>query len=209
MVAHTSIIRVTALAAFACVALLGGRTVAAAPKPASAPVAVRPVISFDESYLETPDTASGRFSVNARIPLDPADVATFAADTSFDVCVGYFDFSGELGDDPHWNPGDTSATLTEQSWDDSGTVLVAKLRWTPTQLIVRVTAMTGDDIDPIVSDDYSMDDTGRIDDETDAEITFGNADVSWDTVPLAGRVATWTAKGDDWSNVRTHGRAAQ
>lgn len=207
MIARTSrVVLPAALLAFVCVATLGGRRTDAAPKPL--PVPVRPVVVFNESYSSNPDTDAGRFVADARIPLDPADVATFDGDTYFDVSIGYFDFDGSLSDDPFWQPGDTTATFTDIGWDGD-TQLVLRLRWTPTQLTVHAVAVTGDDIDPIASDDYAYDDSGAIDDATDAEIQFGNADVWWDTVPCAGRVRTWTAKGDDFSVVRTHGRATQ
>jgi hypothetical protein len=209
MFARLSAVRVAvALLAIACVAAVGVRATDAAPIPAPVPVTVRSAIAFDERFSEDWDTAAGSFRVDARIPLDPADVATFDGDTYFDVSAGYFDFDGYLSDDPNWKPGDTSATFTDVGYDGD-TQLVMKLKWTPTQLVVRVTAVTGDDIDPIISDDYSMDDSGRIADETEAEIELGNTDIWWDTLPCAGRVATWTVRGDDHSVVRMHGRAAQ
>lgn len=193
-----------ALVACAVIASSGGAVHAAGK---SAPP-VRSVVQFVETYSEDDANEIGRFVMDARIPLDPADVATFDGDTYFDLSVGYFDFDGSLSDDPSWKPGKTSATFTDVGYDGD-TQLVARLSWTPTQLVVHVTATTGDDIDPIASDDYAWDDTGAISDETDAEIEFGNADVSWDTLPIAGRVRTWSVKGSDFTTVRTHGRAVQ
>lgn len=192
---------------FACgaaLALSGGASGAAGKTAAP----VRSVVQFVETYSEDDDTETGRFTMDARIPLDPADVATFDADTYFDLYVGYFDFDGYLSDDPFWKPGKTSATFTDVGWDGD-TQLVARLWWSPTALNVHVVATTGDDIDPICSDDYAWDDTGVVADETDAEIEFGNSDVSWDVLPVAGRVRSWTTKAGDFSTVRTHGRAVQ
>ena len=169
---------------------------------------VTSIVQFAETYAEDDENESGRFVLDARIPLDPADVATFDADTYFDLYVGYFDFDGYLSDDPFWKPGKTSATFTDVGWDGD-VQLVARMKWTPTQLFVHVNAVTGDDVDPIVSDDYAWDDTGAFQDETDAEIEFGETDVSWDVVPLSGRVRTWTVRDSGFSTVRTRGRAAQ
>ena len=190
----------------------GGKSLTGFGKPApKAPPPVRPLVAFVESYVSNPDVEAGHFVLDTRIPLDPSDVATFDESTYFDVSVGYFDFGAYLSDDPNWKPGMTTATLTDVGYDGD-TQLVARLRWTPTQLFVHVVAATGDDVDPIMSDDYAGDDTGPIADDPDiepsAEIQLGNADVSFDAVPCAGRVVSWTTKaGDDFSVVKMHGRA--
>ncbi len=201
-----SVLAASAAVIALCVALPGGAS-RAAPKAPPRPVAT--VIAFDESYRSDPNVDAGRLSIDAKIPLDPADVATFDATTQFDVSVGGFDFGGSLADDPRWVPGRTSATFTDVGVDGN-TELVTKLRWTPTQLVVHVVATTGDDVSAVIADGHAGDDTGPVADSTAAEITFGTADVSWNAVACAGRVRTWTSKaGDDYSTVHMRGRAAQ
>jgi hypothetical protein len=179
----------------------------ASARPARAPV--QPVISFSETYAETPNADGGHLVVDAKIPLDPADVATFDASTWFDIDVGYFSLDVQLADDPRWRPGMTTATFTDVGWDGA-TQLVAKIRWTPRQLIVHIDAITGDDVEPVVCDTYVEDDTSALADATEADIQFGDADIWWDTIPCAGRVVTRTsAYGDVYSNVRMHGRSAR
>jgi hypothetical protein len=200
---------VSSVALLALGAALPVGVTSAAPRRVSAPP--RPTVAYVESYYSDPDTDAGRFVIDATIPLPSIDVSAAGGDRYFDISIGDFDFGGYLSDDPNWAPGKTTATLTDVG--DAGDVqLVARLRWTSTRLTVRVVAVTGDDIQPIVCDTYAGDETAAINDpdmDPPADIEFGDVDVSWECVRSVGVVRSWTRHDDDFSSVRMHGRAAQ
>jgi hypothetical protein len=179
-----------------------------APADAEAGSRTKTVITFNEIWAEDAGSAKGRVHVEARIPADPAVTEAFDASTPFDVSVGFFGFTGVLGDDPAYVPGATSATLTQEALDGSGRVLTAKIRWTPRQVIVRISGVTGADVSNVLADTYSMEDSGPVWDNLDAQVTVGGVSAAWDPLPCVGRVYTWSWRGEDFSIVRMHGRAA-
>jgi hypothetical protein len=203
MLATTRALKLAAPLAVGCLVALHG-----VPAEAKSASRTKTVISFNEIFAEDPASASGKLHVEARIPVTAADTAAFDATTPFDVSAGFFDFSGVLGDDPSYFPGSSSATLTEEALDGSGRVLVAKLRWTEKQLTVRITCVTGDDISPVIADTYSMEDSTAVYDNLDAQLTLGSVTAAWDPLLCVGHVYTWSWRGEGFSIVRMHGRAA-
>lgn len=176
--------------------------------PADAGSRTKTVINFNEIWAEDTDSAKGRVHVEARIPADAAVTAAFDASTPFDISVGFFDFSGVLGDDPAYVPGATSATLTQEALDGSGLVLTAKIRWTDRQVVVRINGVTGADVSNVLADTYSMEDSSPVYDNLDAQLTVGGVSAAWDPLLCVGRVYTWSSRDEDFSIVRMHGRAA-
>lgn len=179
-----------------------------APAEAGAAARAKTLVNFNEIYAVDATSAKGKARVEARIPADPTVTAAFDATTPFSASLGGFSFSGVLGDDPSYVAGKTSATLTHDALDGSGRVLVAKVRWTGRQLIARISAVTGGDNACVVADSYAMDDSGPVYDNRTAQFSVGGVTATWDIVQCAGHVYTWTWRGERFSIVRMHGRAA-
>jgi hypothetical protein len=196
-------IRALLLAAPVALAVLHG-----APAEAGAGRFTKTLVTFNEIYAVDADSASGKVRVEARIPVDPTVTAAFDASTPFSASLGGFSVSGVLGDDPSYVPGKSSATLTEDALDGSGRVLLAKIRWTDRQMIVRITSVTGGDRAPVIADTYSMEDSGPVYDNRAAQVSVGGVTANWDLMACAGHVYTWSWRGEDFSIVRMHGRAA-
>jgi hypothetical protein len=178
---------------------------------AKKPKPFRPSLAFSEIWHTSPAVESGdsfglvgRFVVDAKMELDPEDVAAFAGDTWFTISLGNLQFADELGSDPEWTPGATSARLVETG--DTGEQLVAYLDWSSSRLVVHVEADTGDEVASVAAEGYFARDRRRIVDETAGEMSLGASFAGWHTVRYRGAVRAERKLGPGHAAVRIKGR---
>jgi hypothetical protein len=181
---------------------------------AKKPKPFRPSLTFSEFFRQTPEAweagaggVAGHLSLDARIPLDPADVATFDGETWFAIAVGGLEFDEELASDPEWSPGETSARLVART-EEGDEQVVAQLEWTSDRLAVHVEADIGDMVFGVAADEYTGEDPRRIKDETAGEIVFGNSFGGWHTVKSRVQVKRLPKLGPIHADVRAKGKGA-
>jgi hypothetical protein len=186
--------------------------VAASPTFAAKKHKPKASLTFSESFHQTPDAyefgeggVAGHLSLDAKIPLDPADVATFDGQTWFAIAVGGFELENDLASDPDWSPGETTARLVETT-DEGVEQAEVLLEWTSDQLVVHVEADIGDMVYGVAADAYSAEDPKRLTDETAGEIAFGNSFGGWHTVKSRVTMKKLPKLGPIYADVRAKGK---
>lgn len=132
------------------------------------------------------------------------DITQFNQNTSFDLTVGGFSISHDLGDDTHYKTNETQATFSDRlSNGDFGWVgnLSTRLKWTTTELTATIALKDSDTLDsgldPILAGSYDGHASGLINDTVAASVDLGAASTSFDQVPSQGSVLTGTVIGRD------------
>jgi hypothetical protein len=180
--------------------------------------------------------SGGKFKVKAAIPVADStgafDPSQFNGTTPFDIKLGHYAFSGTLGDAAGYAPGSTKAIFTltgsrcsSKNINDSLSCPTKayekiKLRMTPKQVAVSISAITGSDADgnmhenPIDADNYDDSPTGTVTNTIPFQMNLDNLSVISNTLPVTGTVVTKSVTDksghqDTLSKVRLKGKLTE
>jgi hypothetical protein len=154
----------------------------------------------------------GKFKITAKLSLAGVDISKFGKNTSFYIYLGYFDWYCELGDDPAYAPGKTTANILVKTeypdyYNRMYQYLQILFKWNAKQLTITINGITPDSLVPVWADDYLYE-TTTVNDTTDAYIEFGdNIKLLFDPVYIKGKAATKYVKkyGFDVSKIKLTG----
>jgi hypothetical protein len=139
-------------------------------------------------------TEAGKATIKGKISMDGIDTSKFDADTPFVIDAGGLHFEGVLRDDWQYTPGSTRFNVSyiqrDEDYANPIKYMTVAIKWNERQMIVKITALTPDYIDPIAADYYLWNTTAKIGDGVNAYFQFGDQVYAAFNVPYTGKVST-------------------